>query len=219
MLGGETGLSPLQFCTMAIGNASNLGVLQLSIIIAAATIFGMEYTYGTLRYVRIAPASLPSLYAAKLGALSIYAVLLGLSILGFSLAAGYLSWDHTPLSGASGEALSRPGLRVALFYGLTIANQVFPAALGVLAATLARNHTTGLLAGYAVYVLMLVFVPEEFASWTPKAALTLKPFLISETIRYGRLLGVCAISILYAAVASIAAAFVLFPSREEARAI
>jgi ABC-2 type transport system permease protein len=210
-----TDISPLEFCSMAIGNLTNLGVFQLTVVIAASAAFASEYGYGTLRYLMMRPVSVERIFAAKGFACVLYVCMTAGFLLIFSLAAGYAAWEPAPLTGADGSVLTAPFLRIGLFYGMNVLNQSFLMALALLCAVLVRNHTTAMLSAYAIYVLMLIFVPEAAAEYTPKAAIDLKPYLTAETPRYGELFAVSGVSLLYAGGLTAVAAVTYAAGRKE----
>ncbi|MFP4363589.1 MAG: ABC transporter permease [Spirochaetia bacterium] len=208
-------ISALQFCTMALGNILNLGVFPLSVVIAASTAFASEFSYGTLRYIRMRPVSWAQLLGSKTVVCLLYAAGLGTAIFLVSFIAGHETWPHTPLVSREGTVLTSQALRVGLFYGVTVINQVFLIALSLFFSVIVKNQSSAMLCAYSVFVLILIFVPEGFAAFSPKTILLLKPFLISEEIQYLRILLTIVVSVLYSAVLSGGALFLVFHRKEK----
>jgi ABC-type transport system involved in multi-copper enzyme maturation permease subunit len=193
-------ISAVQFCTMALGNMSNAGMFQLAVIVAAAVSFAAEFSYGTFTYVRIRPVSMGTLIGSKILACLLFTLTVAGLIFLVSAGLGLLTWKAGPLTGEGGMVLTRPSLRVLLFYGCTVINQVFVISLTVMVSVMVRKHTAAMLVAYAVYVLMLIFVPESVDMLTPKAVLSMKSYLISTTIDFSGTVSATLVSLAYAVV-------------------
>lgn len=205
----------LQFVSMALGNLSNLGMFQLISAITAGIAFASEYTYGTLRYLLIRPVKPTRIYAAKLAACFVYILLVTGVLFFLSSVLGKIGWGGNELYDVNGAVLEKPVLRILLFYLSTYINQFFIIALTLLFSFLLRNQGNAILTAYALYVLILIFVPESAVHLSPKAGISLKEYFITPTIQYTELFFATAVTLAYTAVLIAVSVFYLIRRKHD----